>query len=698
MKYNIVSDIPGRMRIRCGKYHLEDNIVRAVEQHFTALPFVDQVAANHYNGSILFLYDHSYRGELLGAVKTLLVNELVPVQPDSQQAGLIQAKREFWNGLFSLAGRKVLRSLLLPCSIRKWVTIYHSLAYIRQGLSQLRRGRLTVEVLDASAITAAILQGNHDTASSVMFLLTISDLIQNYTMQKAKNMLSLSLLLKTEDIWLVKDGKELQIPSAQLRVGDQIIVRTGAMIPVDGQVNDGEATVNQATMTGEPLGVLKKCGSSVFAGTVVEEGSIIIEVRALQNQTRISQIVDMISDSEDLKAGIQGSAERIADKIVPFSFLLSLGVYGLTGNIAKATSVLMVDYSCAIKLATPIAVISAMREATERGILIKGGKYLEALAVADTIVFDKTGTLTNACPKVSKVAACDGFERDEVLRLSACIEEHFPHSIATAIVQQAKEEGLIHAEQHTEVNYVVAHGISTTIFGKKALIGSHHFIFDDEGIPISQEEELAIKDEIAGDSAIYLAIDGQLAGYICISDPPRTEAHDTISALRSTGVEHIIMLTGDADSADRRISEQLGIDRYEAQVLPEDKAILVEELKKEGRRVIMVGDGINDTPALAAADVSISMKEASDIAQQVADITLMHSDLNGLVVARQLAQQVMKRIQNNFGVIVSFNTALLILGLTNVITASASALLHNLSTMGISAASMRPCLPKEDDK
>lgn len=696
MKFKIVSDISGRLRIRCGKYYFEETMLLAIERHFLTLPFVTQASANHHNGSILFLYDSGSRRELLNAIKALHVSELTPVEAEPQEAGLIEAKRKFWDGLFKLVGWKLVQTVFFPSGIRKWIAIWKSLSYFRHGLSRLLKGQLTVEVLDAAAIGASILQGSHDTASSVMFLLSVSDLIEEYTMQKTKGMLSLSLLMKTGDVWVIKDGEECKIPGSELQIGDQVVVRSGAMIPVDGRVASGEATVNQAAMTGEPLGVLKEEGSSVFAGTAVEEGTLIIEVRALQNQTRISQIVDMISDSEELKAGIQSNAERIADNIVPFSFLLSLGVWAFTGNLTKAASVLMVDYSCAIKLATPIAVISAMREAAEQGILVKGGRFLEALADADTIVFDKTGTLTNACPKVSKVVACEGFERDEVLRLSACIEEHFPHSIAAAIVDKAKEEGIEHKECHTEVHYIIAHGISTTVSGKKTLIGSHHFIFDDEGIPVDENEALAIKEDIGSDSAIYLAVDNRLAGYICISDPPRPEAHDTLAALRRTGIKQIIMLTGDADSAARQISTELGIDRYKAQVLPEDKAVLVEELKQEGRRVIMVGDGINDTPALAAADVSISLKESSDIAQQVADITLMYSNLSDLVVTRQLAQRLMARIHNNFRFIVTFNTALLILGLANVLTASTSALLHNLSTMGISAASMRPCLPEQE--
>ena len=435
----------------------------------------------------------------------------------------------------------------------------------------------------------------------------------------------------------------------------------------------------------------------MFAGTVLEDGAITVEVRALENETRISKIVDIISESEDMKASIQGKAEHIADGIVPFSFLLSLGVFGITKNITKALSVLLVDYSCAIKLATPISVISAMREASVHKIVVKGGKFFEAMAVADTIVFDKTGTLTEARPTVNKVVSLNGYNRSDVLRLAACMEEHFPHSVARAVVYAAKAENLRHEEEHTEVKYVVAHGIATNIHNEKAIIGSHHFVFEDEGISITKEQQEFIDKEIGGSSAIYLAVSGKLAGVICICDPPRKEAAQTIKELRDLGIKEVVMITGDSRSVAEEVSKELGIDKFYAQTLPEDKVSIIENMKKEGKCVIMVGDGINDAPALAAADVSVSMKEASDIAREVADITLLTSNLYQLVDLRVLSQHLMTRIQSNFNFIVGFNTLLLCLGIGNVISPSISAFMHNISTMGISAASMRPCLQDRNE-
>jgi heavy metal translocating P-type ATPase len=470
-------------------------------------------------------------------------------------------------------------------------------------------------------------------------------------------------------------------------------MHAGHMIPVDGTVTEGEAMVNEASMTGEALAVAKRAESSVYAGTVVEEGSIAVRVTALSNESRIAQIMDLIDHSEALKAGVQSKAEHLADAIVPYSFLGTLLVFAITRNWTKALAVLMVDYSCAIKLSTPISVISAMKEASDHGILIKGGKYFELFAEADTVVFDKTGTLTEASPRVAQVIPFGKYTREEVLKIAACLEEHFPHSVARAIVNQATEEGLAHAEEHAEVEYVVAHGISSQLHGKHCLIGSHHFIADDEKIRITQKQRDIIEAQANGSSVIYLAIGRSLAGVLLIHDPPRQEAAEVIAQLQAEGIRNIYMLTGDSEHAAQATADMLGILSYRAQVLPEDKANVVESLKSLQHKLIMVGDGINDSPALAAADVSVAMQDASDLAREVADITLLENNLYGLVFLRRLSNEMLRRVQWNYRFILGFNTCLLLGGLFGILTPSVSAYLHNFSTMLISAASMRPCLP-----
>ena len=479
-----------------------------------------------------------------------------------------------------------------------------------------------------------------------------------------------------------------------MKAGDLLRIRTGTMIPVDGKVREGEAMVNEATMTGEPLAVRKAEGAMVYAGTLVEEGSVAVEVMAVNAQTRIQRIMDLIAASEELKASVQGKAERLADRIVPYHLLTAATVFLLTRNTTKTMAILTVDYSCAIKLATPIAVISAMREAANHRMMVKGGRHLEAFGAADTIIFDKTGTLTEACPQVSQVIAFGDYERNEVLRTAACLEEHFPHSVARAIVRQAAEEGLFHEERHAEVKYVVAHGIASELEGKKVVIGSPHFVFEDEGILLKDADREKLDAVDSTDSAVYLAIGEDLAGAIFIHDPVRQEAAEVIEALRQTGIQHIIMMTGDGEKAARTACQQLGITEYYARVLPEDKAAKVEEIKTQGRTVIMVGDGINDSPALSAANVSVAMKDASDLAREVADIALLSGELWELVTLRHLSQALMGRISRNYKAIIGFNTSLLLLGLAGILQPTVSAFFHNLSTVAISGTSMRPLLPR----
>jgi len=693
MKYIIASDFPGRIRVRCGKYAFTKEEGSAITEHLAGLPWVEEVKASYLSGGILMYYNKGFRKDVLKAISNLSLRTL-PALPES--AGTKDIDMRFKERLYKMLLRRAVQHFLLPAFLRNLFYLWRGYGFLRRGWASLRRGRVSVEVLDGAAVGVSLLQGHFNTASSIMFLLGLSELLEDYTRQRTKSALTRSLAFNVDTVWIEKDGAELSIPLSQLVVGDMVVVRTGSMIPIDGTVRKGEAAVNQSSMTGEPLPVLKRPGDSVFAGTVLEEGSVTVEVRALADETRISRVVELIDRSEALKAGVHARAERIADRIVPMSFLLAIGVFVFTGNWRKALSVLLVDYSCAIKLATPITVISAMREASGYRIMVKGGKFLEAMAEADTIVFDKTGTLTEASPRVSKVLPFEGWERDEVLRTAACLEEHFPHSVARAVVRRALEENLLHEEKHAEVEYIVAHGIATTYRGRRVVIGSHHFVAEDEKVEIAGEQMELVDKAANGDSVIYLGVDGKAVGAICISDPPRTESRNVIERLKRLGIERVIMLTGDGEATAKTVAESLGIDEYRAQVLPEDKAAIVEEMKAQGRKVVMVGDGINDSPALAAADVSVSMKGSSDIAREVADITLLTDRLDELVAVRMLARELIKRIHRNFRFIVSFNTALLLLGLGGVITPNLSAILHNASTMGISVACTRPCLNEKN--
>ena len=528
--------------------------------------------------------------------------------------------------------------------------------------------------------------------------MSISDALEDYTLQKAKSTLKDSLALNIDNVWVVgDDGEEKQCPAVDIDKGDKIKVHMGDVIPVDGKVIDGEGMVNEASMTGEPLAVHKMEGKTVHAGTVLEEGNLIIEVYSMNKETRLNKIIDLIENSEDLKAETQSKAEKLADSIVPYSFIATALTYLITRNPTRALSVLMVDFSCAIKLTTPLSIISAMREASDHRMMIKGGKFLENYANADTIVFDKTGTLTNATPKVVDVIPMSKrYSRDEILTMAACIEEHFAHSIATAIVKQAEKEGLIHEEDHSEVEYIVAHGIATEYDGKRAVIGSKHFLFDDEKVKLTKTQEKKVDKQSKEHSVVYLAIDGKLEGLICIDDPVREEAKYVIEELKSLGIENVIMLTGDSESGAKSSAEALGITQYKSQVLPEDKSRIVEELKQEGKTVIMVGDGINDSPALAAADVSVSMKNSSDIAREVADISLLSDDLYDLVTLRKLSAGMLDKINSNYRNIVAVNGSLLVLGVFGVIQPSTSSMIHNLSTMLFGAMSTKSVLKDSD--
>ena len=701
MIYDIVYDKGNRLRLRAGKYAFTKEETYGLTETLLEYDFIDEVRISHRNGSILINYnDANKKAEILNILNKISQEDLYETSPSGKMS-LTEIQNEFIIRLSERIIRRYLFKIILPIPFRKLRMLYHASKYVWNGLDSLTSFRADVALLDGTAITASLLTKNFKSVGSMMFLLSISDMLEDYTMQKTKSTLKNSLAINVDNVWLIEedeDGTEIErpFPLTELKKGDKIRVRTGAIIPVDGVIADGDAMINEASMTGESLAVHKSEGKTVHAGTVIEEGSIAIEVLSVNDETRLNKIIDMIEDSEDLKANIQSKAERLADNIVPYSLLTTALTYLLTRNTTKALAVLMVDFSCAIKLTTPISVISAMKEASDNRMMVKGGKHLEAYANADTIVFDKTGTLTNAHPVLEKVIPCGKYERDEVLRIAACIEEHFAHSVATAIVKKAEEEALHHEELHSEVEYIVAHGIATKIDRKKAIIGSRHFVEEDEGIKFTKKQQKIIDDNIDEYSVIYLAIGKKLQGILCISDPVRKEAHDVISQLKELGITNIVMLTGDSENAANKIASDLGITRYKSQVLPEDKASIIQEIKEEGHQVIMVGDGINDSPALSAADVSVAMRNSSDIAREVADISLLSDDLYDLVTLRKLSTGMLDKINANYKNIVLFNGSLIALGLLGIIPPTTTSLLHNFSTMAFGVRSTRPVL-KEDD-
>ena len=697
MKYQIIYDQPGRLRLRSGMYAFTEQQGYSLAALLRQNPAVLSVEVTWRNCGILIYYKEGCREEILQLVSSICQKDLIEIEPQEEDQSA-KLDTDFQMNLVKTAGYNFARKLFLPVLLNNGWILYRSAQYIARGIKELWNHRLNVEVLDAASILASLAQRDCKTASSVMFLLNISSLLEEYTHKRTHNALARSLSINVDQVWRVDGDTDTLVPMADIHVNDWIRVRSGNLIPVDGRVIDGEAMINEASMTGESLAVAKRADSSVYAGTVLEEGSLVIQVTALSDESRIAQIMDMIDHSEALKAGVQSQAEHLADAIVPYSFIGAIGVFAITRNLTKALSVLMVDYSCAIKLSTPIAVISAMKEASDHGILIKGGKYFEIFSEADTIVFDKTGTITESCPKLDKVIPFGKYTRDEVLRISACLEEHFPHSVARAIVKQAEVEGLVHEELHAEVEYVVAHGISSKIGDKKCLIGSYHFIAEDEHIRVTQKQRMEIEAAAQGRSVIYLTIGKSLAGVLLIYDPPRPEAKAVIQDLYKEGIKRIYMLTGDSENAARAVAEEIGVTDYQAQVLPEDKANIIGSLRSDKTKLIMVGDGINDSPALAAADVSVAMQDASDLAREVADITLLHNNLEDIVFLRRLSNAMLQRIKGNYRFIVTFNTGLLVSGLAGLISPAVSAYLHNLSTMMIGASSMRLCLPGEPDQ
>ena len=699
MKFQVMYDNGSRLRVRAGKWAFTKEEGYGLASLLLNQSFIYEVYTSHRNGSILVYYEDGIENKekIFDILRGITLDDLFEAEPTQTQVSK-EITDDFYLKLSKMIFKRLLGRLFLPIPIKNALTIYRALGYVVGGLDSLTSFRVDVALLDGAAVTGSLLLKQYQPASSMMFLLSISDELEDYTLQKAKSTLKDSLALNIDTVWIIgEDGEEKQCPVVDIDKGDKIKVHMGDVIPVDGKVIEGEGMVNEASMTGEPLAVHKRPGKTVHAGTVIEEGNLIVEVYSMNKETRLNKIIDLIENSEELKADTQSKAEKLADSIVPYSFIATALTYLITGNPTKALSVLMVDFSCAIKLTTPLSIISAMREASDNRMMIKGGKFLENYANVDTIVFDKTGTLTNATPKVVDVIPMSKrYTRDEILTMAACIEEHFAHSIAAAIVKQAEKEGLKHEEDHSEVEYIVAHGIATEYDGKRAVIGSKHFLFDDEKVKITKTQDKKVNKAAKEHSVVYLAIDGKLEGIICIDDPVREEAKYVIEELKSLGIENIVMLTGDSESGAKAASKALGITEYRSQVLPEDKSRIVEEFKDEGKTVIMVGDGINDSPALAAADVSVSMKNSSDIAREVADISLLSDDLYDLVTLRKLSTGMLDKINDNYRNIVLVNGSLLVLGVFGVISPSTSSMIHNLSTMLFGAMSTKSVLKDED--
>lgn len=687
MKFYIKHESRGRIRI-----HLAQKRMSSVQAE-TLLYYLQ----NQNQVSFAKVYDRTgdavicYEGERAAVIRMI---QLFHYEEVELPTGLLESSgralnNEYQEKLISKVIYHFGRKWLLPAPIRAIYTTVVSVKYIWKGIQTLAQGKIEVPVLDATAIGVSMLRGDYGTAGSVMFLLGVGELLEEWTHKKSVGDLARSMSLNVGKVWLKKDGQEILVPSEKIVADDEIVVHMGNLIPFDGEVSNGEGMVNQASLTGESVPVRRTLGSVVYAGTVLEEGELTILVKQTGGSSRYEKITAMIEESEKLKSGLESKAEHLADRLVPYSLGGTALTYLLTRNATKALSILMVDFSCALKLAMPISVLSAIREANQHKITVKGGKFLEAVAEADTIVFDKTGTLTKAQPTVAEVVSfSETKSTDEFLRIAACLEEHFPHSMAKAVVDAAKEKHLDHEEMHSKVEYIVAHGISTTINGKKAIIGSYHFVFEDENsiIPEGMEEKFRHLPEEY--SHLYLALEGVLAAVICIEDPLRPEAAEIIRQLKKAGLKKIVMMTGDSERTAKAIAKKVGVDEYYAEVLPEDKANFVEKEKAEGRKVIMIGDGINDSPALSAADVGIAISEGAEIAREIADITVAADDLAEILVLRMLSNRLMKRIHKNYRFIVTFNAGLILLGVGGILQPTTSALLHNTSTLYIGLKSM----------
>ena len=690
MKFIIKHEIPGRIRVHMVQPKMTFEEADILLYYLVNLENVTKAKVYERTQDAVIYYEKDRR-EIIKALQKFGYDRVTVPEGLTEHSGR-QMNAEYQEKLLMKVVMRFGGKLLIPAPVRAVWTGVRSLKYLQQGIASLKKGRLEVAALDATAIGVSILRRDMNTASSIMFMLGIGELLEEWTHKKSVGDLARDMSLNVGKVWLLREEQEILVPAKQIEPEDLVVVRMGNVIPFDGVVSGGEAMVNQASMTGEAVPVKKTAESYVYAGTVVEEGELIICVKAVSRATRFEKIVTMIEESEKLKSNLESHAEHLADQLVPYTLAGTILTWLLTRNVTKALAVLMVDFSCALKLAIPISVLSAIREAGAHNITVKGGKYMEAAANATTIVFDKTGTLTEARPTVRKVVSFCEQSEDELLRMAACLEEHFPHSMAKAVVEAARKRGLEHEEMHSKVNYIVAHGVSTTIEGKRVVIGSHHFVFEDEKCSVREPWIRQFETLPEECSLLYLAIEHELAAVVCIEDPLRKEAADVVRALKATGLEKVVMMTGDSEKTAASVARRVGVDAYYSEVLPEDKAKFVEQERASGRTVIMIGDGINDSPALSAANVGIAIRDGAQIAQEIADITISAENLWEIVMLRRLSEALMRRIQKNYRSIVGINATLILLGVTGILQPTTSALLHNMSTLTISLTDMKNLL------
>lgn len=690
MRFRIEHELKGRMRLHVCTKKMSYEEADTLQYYLGSFPFVTKVKVHENIGNVTVNYVGSRKQlcEVLAAYQPETMDVPDEFLHNSGRKLNEEYKEKLINKVLFMAGTK----LFLPAPVRTVITVIKAGKYWKEGIKTLAHRKIEVPVLDATAIGVSVLRGDMNSANSIMFLLGIGEILEEWTHKKSVEDLARSMSLNITKVWQLVNGKEVLVPSNAIVPGDEVVVHMGNVIPFDGVLTSGDAMVNQASLTGEPLPVHKTTGGYVYAGTVVEDGDLTLKVEKSAGGTRFEKVVAMIEDSEKLKSSLEGKAEHLADRLVPYTLAGTGAVYLLTRNVMKALAVLMVDFSCALKLAMPISVLSAIREASHYQVTVKGGKYLEAMSEADTIVFDKTGTLTKAQPTVVDVIPFCEAQSDELLRIAACLEEHFPHSMAKAVVDAAAQKGLVHEEIHSKVEYIVAHGISSFVEGKKVVIGSAHFIFEDEKCVVPEGYQSRFDSLPEEYSHLYLAVDGKLCAVICIEDPLREEAAEVIQELKKVGIKNVVMMTGDSDRTARAIAARVGVDRYFAEVLPEDKAHFVEKVKANGSKVIMIGDGINDSPALSAADVGIAISDGAEIAREIADVTVGADNLYQIVTLKQISNALMKRIHTNYRRIVAINAGLIVLGVAGVIQPTTSALLHNSSTLVISLESMKNLL------
>ena len=692
MKCTILHEGKGRMRVHVENVRMTLHRADVLEAYLNHNDAIVHAAVYERTGDVVI----TYTGKRTAAIAVLAGYKFDVAEYDAlvTSADSRRLNREYQDKMFDLVAGRCLRKLFLPAPLDAAYTAFRSIRFLWKGVRCVLSRRLEVEVLDALSIGVSLLRGDFGTAGSVMFLLNLGSLLEEWTRKKSLDDLARSMALNVDKVWVRSQGTEVLVPLTKVRSGDEVVVRSGNMIPLDGTVLEGEAMVNQAALTGESMPVRKAEGSTLYAGTVVEEGECVFIAKAEGGSNRYDKIVAMIEESEKLKSSTENRALVLADKLVPWCLGATVVTYLLTRNATRAISCLMVDFSCALKLSMPLAVLSAMRECGSYHITVKGGKYLEALSQADTIVFDKTGTLTRATPQVVEVVPFSGCNEREVLQLAACLEEHFPHSMANAVVRAAKERGISHEEMHSEVEYIVAHGIASRVGGQRVVIGSHHFVFEDEKCTIPTAEQQKFDALKPAYSHLYMAASGQLVGVICISDPLRPEAAAVLNGLRALGIRNTVMMTGDSERTAAAIAKQVGVDRFFAEVLPEDKANFVQQAKAEGHTVVMIGDGINDSPALSAADIGIAINSGAAIAREIADVTIKADSLEELVALKAIANSLQKRVHANYRFVLTFNSALIALGALGILQPASSAMLHNLSTIGISLKSMTNLLPE----